>query len=103
MPQTSWEEALSFFEEADKRHAKLVASGKETYWITNTKCLAECLINSGRKQDAKSLFLQSVDVEAISEEDKESKVIRRLAFPSYEDDVRLFKPMAYSPHCHMLT
>ena len=75
MPQTSWEEALSFFEEADKRHTKLVASGKETYWITNTKCLAECLIKSGREQDAKTLLLQSVDIEAISEEDKESKVI----------------------------
>ena len=75
MPQTSWEEALSFFEEADKRHTKLVASGKETYWITNTKCLGECLIKVGRKQDAKTLFLQTVDVEAISEEDKESKVI----------------------------
>ena len=74
MPQTSLGGGAVIFEEADKRHTKLV-EWKETYWITNTKCLGECLIKVGRKQDAKTLFLQTVDVEAISEEDKDSKVI----------------------------
>ena len=66
MPQTSWEEALSFFEEADKR-CKTCCEWKRNL-LDHKKVPCECLINIGRKQDAKSLFLQSVDVEAISEE-----------------------------------
>ena len=74
MPQTSWEEALSYFEEAESRHNKLVQAGKDKFWITNTKCLAECLIKVERQGDAKSILLKSLEKDAISEEDKKSKL-----------------------------
>ncbi len=74
MPKTDWEEALFYFEEAESRQMKLVQSGQEACWLTNTKCLAECLIKVGRHEEAKGILLSSLGSVATSEEDKTSKL-----------------------------
>ena len=74
MPETNWEEALFYFEEAESRQMKLIQSGQEACWLTNTKCLAECLIKVGRHEEAKEILLSSLGNVATSEEDKASKI-----------------------------
>ena len=65
LPQTSYEEALSYFMKAEK-----IEPG---FYLSNQLSIAKCLISLGRKDEAKEWLLKSLNIPVQTEEDKEDR------------------------------